>query len=224
MNTLAQLAKSVDSIRDWQRRDVRSTPSTSAACCFGVVLLGLLAVVVAAGAGARRRGRKRHVWPIVDYLSSAGGVSRREPARASRAAISIPAVTGCAPPSTRRAIRSAARASIPPSRRSPCVVKRLSSQQLRVGSYARRPPSLEAPAHRYSVFAMQGARAPVARRVLGEMMIATATASLYFCRRSDEHYSAAAVPHPFTFWRPHDARGSCWIALRVCSVARTCSQ
>ena len=36
VNTLAQLAKSVDSIRDWQRRDVRKAHAHFAVCCFGV--------------------------------------------------------------------------------------------------------------------------------------------------------------------------------------------
>ena len=41
VNTLAQLAKSVDSIRDWQRRDVRKAHAHFAVCCLGVFLLGL---------------------------------------------------------------------------------------------------------------------------------------------------------------------------------------
>ena len=45
VNTLAQLAKSVDSIRDWQRRDVRKAHAHFAVCCFGVFLLGLCVVV-----------------------------------------------------------------------------------------------------------------------------------------------------------------------------------
>ena len=59
VNTLAQLAKSVDSIRDWQRRDVRKAHAHFAVCCFGVLVLGLCLVVC--GLRLVRKKRKAKV-------------------------------------------------------------------------------------------------------------------------------------------------------------------
>ena len=58
VNTLAQLAKSVDSIRDWQRRDVRKAHAHFAVCCLGVFLLGLGVVVCGLRLFRRRKKLK----------------------------------------------------------------------------------------------------------------------------------------------------------------------
>lgn len=55
VNTLAQLAKSVDSIREWQRRDVRKAHAHFALCVLGVGLVGLGVLFWGARAWRRRK-------------------------------------------------------------------------------------------------------------------------------------------------------------------------
>ena len=58
VNTLAQLARSVDSIRDWQRRDVRKAHYQLLASTV-LAGIGALGFLLAAAAALRRRRRAK---------------------------------------------------------------------------------------------------------------------------------------------------------------------